>query len=184
MPPPESVRISTRRRAWRGSWASASRVTSMCSLAVLSGSRSALPLRWPAGRGDRVAADRLAQPFEPLFPFLRALRFPVCVQQQAITAWATSLLRLEQPEEERAQWRSDSPSPSGPVTGQGAVVERRTACDQAVPDNRCPGELDQVAAAVAVAEHPAVPPGVVKRAEYWAMAQRFDLFGCARSAHL
>ena len=31
MPPPESVRISTRRRARRGSWASASRVTSMCS---------------------------------------------------------------------------------------------------------------------------------------------------------
>ena len=35
MPPPESVRISTRRRWRRGSCASASRVTSMCSAAVL-----------------------------------------------------------------------------------------------------------------------------------------------------
>ena len=34
MPPPESARISTRRRRWRGSWASASRVASMWSAAV------------------------------------------------------------------------------------------------------------------------------------------------------
>ena len=34
VPPPESVRISTRRRAWRGTWARASLVTAMCSAAV------------------------------------------------------------------------------------------------------------------------------------------------------
>jgi hypothetical protein len=34
VPPPEPVRITTRRRRRRGIWASASRVTSMCSAAV------------------------------------------------------------------------------------------------------------------------------------------------------
>ena len=47
MPPPESVRINTRRRARRGSCASASRAVSMCSAAVFSGSLSALPRSGP-----------------------------------------------------------------------------------------------------------------------------------------
>jgi hypothetical protein len=53
----------------------------------------------------------------------------------------------------------------GPVVGQGAVVRRRAAGDHLVPDDSRSGELDQVSAAVAVIEHPAVPSGRVEHAE-------------------
>ena len=53
MPPPESVRISTRRRSRRGSCASASRATSMCSLAVFD---PALPGRSMMASGSPPAA--------------------------------------------------------------------------------------------------------------------------------
>src|SRR5450759_1566540 len=45
------------------------------------------------------------------------------------------------------------------------IVRGRTALDHPVPDDAGPGELDAVGAAVAVAEHPPVPPGLVERAE-------------------
>ena len=47
--------------------------------------------------------------------------------------------------------------------------------DQAMPNDGCPGELDQVAAGVAVAEHPAVLPGRVERAEVPGLNPAFRL---------
>ena len=61
MPPPESVRISTRRRRRRGSWASASRVTSMCSAAVFDPAlpgRSTMASGFPGRRRRRGQRTR------------------------------------------------------------------------------------------------------------------------------
>ena len=55
--------------------------------------------------------------------------------------------------------------PVGPVLGQGRVVRGRPALDHLVSDDLRPGELEQVGAAVAVAEHPPVLPGLVEPAE-------------------
>src|SRR5207247_9221259 len=52
-----------------------------------------------------------------------------------------------------------------PVAGQGRVVWRRPALDQRMPGDLRPDELEQVGAAVAVAEHPPILPGGVERAE-------------------
>ena len=55
--------------------------------------------------------------------------------------------------------------PIGPVADQGWVVWGRPASDGDMPDDLRPGELGEVGAAVAVAEHPPVPPGLVEQAE-------------------
>ena len=83
MPPPESARISTLRRRWRGSWASASRVASIWSAAVFD---PALPARstmasgspFPSGAvvgegGQGVMAVKSARGAVPAF---RPARFP------------------------------------------------------------------------------------------------------------
>jgi hypothetical protein len=56
-------------------------------------------------------------------------------------------------------------APFGPVSGQGWVIGGCRALDRHVPPDGRPGELDQVGAAVAVAEHPAVVPELAVLAE-------------------
>ena len=55
--------------------------------------------------------------------------------------------------------------PFGPVLGQGGVIRGCSALDHLVSDDLRPGELEQVGAAFAVAEHPPVLPGLVEHAE-------------------
>ena len=73
---------------------------------------------------------------------------------------------LEEPQAGVVDRRGWCLAPSlGPVVGQGGVVRGRCAFDHLVSDDPGPGELEQVGAAVAVAEHPPVAPGLVELAE-------------------
>ena len=56
-------------------------------------------------------------------------------------------------------------APLGPVAGQGRVIGGCRALDRHVPFDAGPGELDQVAAAVAVPEYPVVVPELAELAE-------------------
>ncbi|MGH3783107.1 MAG: hypothetical protein ACRDRO_21415 [Pseudonocardiaceae bacterium] len=85
--------------------------------------------------------------------------------------WAAARLLGEQAQVVAVQRGLDPSPPGGPVVVQVGVVRRRRACDHLVPDDGCPGELDQVwdAAPVvytgAVLEHPSVVPELVEPAE-------------------
>src|SRR5712691_2652519 len=54
---------------------------------------------------------------------------------------------------------------NSPVIGQGRIIRGCRALDRNVPFDAGPGELDQVAAAVAVSEYPVVVPGFAVLAE-------------------
>ena len=79
------------------------------------------------------------------------------MEQKVSTDRAATVLGLKQPQSISAQGRDLLPSPVGPVSGEYRVIERRGIPDQRVTDDRGPGELDEVGAAVAVAEHPTDP---------------------------
>ena len=102
---------------------------------------------------------------EPSLPFVGMLWWVVCVEQRRAAARATSVLLMEQTQQERAQRWLVPASPPVPVLRQGRVVGGGTALDLSVTDDRCPGELDQVAAAAAVAEHPVISAGRMERGE-------------------
>ena len=108
-----------------------------------------------------LAGDR-----QPLFPFVRALRRAVGVEQQFPAQRAPAVLGLQEAQAGDVHRPGyPAPSPGGPVTGQGGVVGRRGAFDHLVPDDFRPGEPEQVGAAAAVAEHPLVLPGLAELAE-------------------
>ena len=103
---------------------------------------------------------------EPLFPFVGACgSWSACSRrspqsgQRPCCAWSSRRPMSVQRRGLAVRRRV------GPVLGQGRVVRGRPALDQLVPDDLRPGELEQVGAAVAVAEHPPVLPGRVERAE-------------------
>lgn len=100
-----------------------------------------------------MRADRRPDHGDPLFPLLRGLRFVVGVQEQP------------QHSGQRPCWRSSwmRPHPVDgdvlaslarrPVVGPVGVVWRGEPVDQLVPDDPGPGQLGEVDAASAVAEH-------------------------------
>jgi hypothetical protein len=109
---------------------------------------------------------RLAGGRQPLFPFTRALRRPVSVEQQFPAQRAPAVLGLQETQAGDVHRPGYAPvPPGGPVTSQGGVVGRRGSPDHLVPDDFRPGEPEQVGAAVAVAEDPLVLPGLAERAE-------------------
>src|SRR5512133_982830 len=92
---------------------------------------------------------------------------------------AAVALPIEQAQRVAVQRGFDASPPGGPVPGQGGVVGGRRAVDRLVPDDVCPGELDEMgdvtAAAdeAAVTEDPPVVPELVELAEV--AADRPDL---------
>ena len=113
-----------------------------------------------------LLAQRLPGNANPLLPLNRGLRRVIGVQEQVPAAWTAPGLHLQQTQAELVQGRGNSFAPSvSPVLGEAGIVRRRTALDHPVSDDVGPGELGAVGAAVAVAEHPVVPPGPVERTE-------------------
>jgi hypothetical protein len=145
-----------------------------------------VPVRRPGSRvdDDRLAADRLAHSGDPLFPLVGVLRLLVGMQQQTAADSAAGLLFLQQPQLSPAQRRVAAPPPGRPVTGQGRVIRRRPSLDQRVPGDLYPGELEQVGAAVTVAEYPPVSPGGVECAEVPGGDPALALCGWENFAHL
>src|SRR5712671_4217594 len=123
--------------------------------------RSAVPSRV----SDLVFLDRFPDHPQPLFPFVRALRLVVGVQEQFPAERAAPVLRLEQAQGRLAEREWFPAAALVPVSGERGVVWRRRACHYLVPDDFRPDEPDEVGAAVAVAEHPPVLPGRVELAE-------------------
>ena len=119
-----------------------------------------------AVRSRRDRDDRLAGGEQPTFPLAWVL-WPVIDGQEPIPALATAaVLGIEEPQTgrvDREGWRLASSF--GPVVSQGGVVRGRRAFDHWVSDDPGPGELVEVGAAVAVAEHPPVVSGLVELAE-------------------
>src|SRR5438034_3760574 len=111
---------------------------------------------------ERSFGDGLAGGADPLLPLLWALRWMVGVEEKLPAGRAQPLLLFEQSQAEIVQGRWSRPAtPIGPVLGQSRVVRRRRSLDHLVSDDQRPGMLDQVGAAVAVAENPAILPGLV-----------------------
>src|SRR4029453_15887535 len=115
---------------------------------------------------DVLLDDRLPGSGQPLFPLAWASWLIIGVQQETSAVWAATTFQLEEMPGGLVQRRGWSgASPLGPVVGQGRVIWGCRALDQLVPDDLRPGELEQVGAAVTVAEHPPVLPGLVEPAE-------------------
>src|SRR4051794_13469939 len=107
---------------------------------------------------DDLPGYRLAGGAVPLFPLAWALWLAVGVQEQFSADRAGSVLPAEQVQGSAVEQRFALAAPFGPVAGLGGVVRRRVPADQPVPDDFRPGELGEIGAAVAVAEHPTVLP--------------------------
>src|SRR5450759_5187798 len=113
-----------------------------------------------------LLAQRLAGNANPKLPLNRGLRRVIGVQEQVPAAWTAPGLHLQQTQAELVQGRGNSFAPSvSPVLGEAGIVRRRPALDHPMSDDAGPGELGAVRAAVAVAEHPPVPPGPVELPE-------------------
>src|SRR5680860_279406 len=124
----------------------------------------ARPVASPVGQA--LLAQRLAGDANPLLPFGWGLRRVVDVKEQVPATRTAPGLRLEQTQAELVHRRGNPSAPSvSPVLGESGIVWGRPALDHPVSDDTGPGELGPVGAAVAVAEHPPVPPGPVERAE-------------------
>src|SRR5919205_2636037 len=103
---------------------------------------------------------------EPLFPFAWAAWFVLGVKKEFPADGAPSALTLQEPGGVLVHGRGLLlASPIGPVLGQGGVIRGSSAVHRDVSDDLRPGELGEVGAAVAVAEHPSVLPGLVELAE-------------------
>jgi hypothetical protein len=110
--------------------------------------------------GDRLAGGR-----QPPFPLVRGL-WPVVVGQERLPAdRALTVLGCEEPPAGLVDRQGRLAPPFGPGVGEGGVVRGRRAVDDLVSDDVGPGELVQVGAACAVAEHPPVLPGLVEPVE-------------------
>ena len=80
---------------------------------------------------------------DPLLPLVWALRWVVGDKEKFPAQLAATPLRLEQSQAEVVQWWGcRSPSPTGPVLGQGRVIRRRPRLDHLVSDDLRPGVLD------------------------------------------
>ena len=111
--------------------------------------------------GYRPAGDVLPPPL----PFAGRLGWLLSGQQVVPAQQAAPVLPGEQAQGVPVERGPDLLAPLGPVAGQGGVIGGCRALDRHVPFDAGPGELDQVGAAVAVAEHPAVVPELVELAE-------------------
>src|ERR1039458_4307415 len=112
--------------------------------------------------GDRLFASRPADHLEPLLPFFGTLWLMVGMEQETTTKRAAAVLRPEQAQTDAVQRRFPAVLPLGPVLGQGRIVGRRRSWHHLVPDDLGPGKLEQVGAAVTVAEDPPVSSGLVE----------------------
>ena len=72
--------------------------------------------------GDLVLPDRCPGCLEPRFPFLRALRLTIGVQEQFLAERALPVLLLEQAQGRLAQRERFPASAQVPVIGEGRVV--------------------------------------------------------------
>ena len=75
---------------------------------------------------------------------------------------AATVLGCEKPPAGLVDRQGRLAPPFGPVLGEGGVVRGRSAFDHLVSNDAGPGELVHVGAALAVAEHPPVTPGLVE----------------------
>jgi hypothetical protein len=106
--------------------------------------------RWVTGRGIEIAATGLAVEPTDRPPFIGR---------------AATILGSEAPEGGVADRQGRRASSPVPVFGQGRVVGRRPARDDRVSGDGRPGELVEIGAALAVAEHPPALPGLVEPIE-------------------
>src|SRR5262249_12192336 len=123
--------------------------------------RAGPPLVDEVAGGYRLAGD--LQP--PPFPLLGGLGWLIRCEQVFPAERAPCVLPGQQAQGVVVRRGFDLLAPGGPVRGQGRVIGGCPALDRHVPLDASPGELDQVAAAVAVAEHPPVVPELVELAE-------------------
>src|SRR5665213_3940818 len=112
------------------------------------------------GLDDRSAVGR-----QPVLPLLRELRAVLDSVECSLADRAATILGSEEPEGGVVDRQGRSASSPGPVFGQGRVVERRSARNDLVSDDGRPGELVEVGAALAVAEHPPVLSGFIEPVE-------------------
>ena len=70
---------------------------------------------------------------------------------------AAAALPIEQAQRVAVQRGFDASPPGGPVPGQGGVVGGRRAVDRLVPDDVCPGELDEMGDVTAAADEARSP---------------------------
>ena len=111
--------------------------------------------------GYRLAGD--VQP--PPFPLLGGLGWLVGGEEVVPAERADTVLPGEQAQAVPVERGFGLLAPFGPVVGQRGVIGGCRALDRHVPLDGRPGELDQAAAAVAVAEYPVVVPELVELAE-------------------
>src|SRR5881394_4149388 len=103
----------------------------------------------------------------PPLPLVWGLWWLVGGQNMLPAERATPVLLGQQGEVVIVQRGRDLLAPCGPVLDQFRVVGGRAGPNELVPDDRCPGELDQVTGAVTdpFTEHPVVVPEPVVLAE-------------------
>lgn len=127
-----------------------------------------LPIVCPGGlRGgeNRSIEDRLTDSCEPPCPVIRVLWLGIGVEQAFTAERTLSTLASHHSDAPIAEWRPVLPPPLCPVFGKLRIIRGGIPVDHHVPDERCPGELYEIATRITVTEDPLCPPGGSERAE-------------------